>query len=175
MLEYQKQNCDLTLAQGLQCYYDSFPEGKEVFYDAPGSGTLLRDHDCTHVIFGLDISLDQEAILDTWVLWGSRFKWSYMLGYNRLPQIKELTKFLFKELGISGFLRLYWNVIAVKRKVIYRTFKMKKKWPFKVPEEYLNMKIADLRDVHGIRILDKGEHNYSPLEWTGSINKQKSD
>ena len=175
MLEYQKQECDLTLAQGLQCYYDSFPEGKEVFYDTPESGTLLRDHDCTHVIFGLDISLDQEAILDTWVLWGSKFKWGYLLGYNKLPQIKELTKFLFKELGIMGFLRLYWNVIAIKRKVVYRTFKMKKKWPFKVPEEYLNMKIADLRDEHGIRILEKGEHNYSPLEWTGSINKQKSD
>jgi hypothetical protein len=52
---------------------------------------------------------------------------------------------------------------------------MKKKWPFKVPEEYLNMKIADLRDVHGIRILEKEEHNYSPLKWMGSINKQKSD
>ena len=175
MLTYQNQNCDLTLAEGLQCYYDSFPKDKEIFFDTNQSGTLLRDHDCTHVIFGLDISLDQEAILDTWVLWGSRFKWSYILGYNRLPQIKELTKFLFKELGISGFFRLYWNVIAAKRKVIYRTFKMKKKWPFKVPEEYLNMKIVDLRDVHGIRILDKTEHNYSPLEWTGSINKQKFD
>ena len=175
MLEYQKQECELTLGQGLQCYYDSFPEGKEVFYDTPESGTLLSDHDCTHVIFGLDISLDQEAILDTLVLRGTKFKWGYLLGYNKLPQIKELTKFLFKELGIMGFLRLYWNVIAVKRKVIYRTFKMKKKWPFKVPEEYLNMKIVDLRNIHGIRVLDKTDHNYSPLKWTGSINKQKSD
>ena len=105
MLEYQKQNCDLTLAEGLQCYYDSFPKNKEIFVDTEGSETLLRDHDCTHVIFGLDISLDQEAILDTWVLWGSKFKWSYLLGYNRLPQIKELTKYLFKELGVIGFLR----------------------------------------------------------------------
>ena len=96
-----------------------------------------------------------------------------MLGYNRLPQIKELTKSLFKELGISGFLRLYWNVIAVKRKVIYRTFKMKKKWPFKVPEEYLNMKIVDLRNIHGIRVLEKTDLNYSPLEWAGSINKRE--
>ena len=85
MLEYQKQNCDLTLAEGLQCYYDSFPKNKEIFVDAESSETLLRDHDCTHVIFGLDISLDQEAILDTWVLWGSKFKWSYLLGYNKFP------------------------------------------------------------------------------------------
>jgi hypothetical protein len=170
MLEYQKQNCDLTLAEGLQCYYDSFPNNKEVFVDTESSGTLLRDHDCTHVIFGLDISLDQETILDTWVLWGSKFKWSYLLGYNRLPQIKELTKYLFKELGVIGFLRLYWNVMAVKRKVIFKTFKMKKKWPFQVPERYLNMKISDLRKMHGIVVLKKEDLNYIPLVWSGSID-----
>ncbi|MDG1948509.1 MAG: hypothetical protein P8I49_02475 [SAR86 cluster bacterium] len=170
MLEYQKQNCDLTLAEGLQCYYDSFPKNKEIFVDTEGSKTLLRDHDCTHVIFGLDISLDQEAILDTWVLWGSKFKWSYLLGYNRLPQIKELTKYLFKELGVIGFLRLYWNVVGVKRKVVFRVFKMKKKWPFQVPERYLNMKISDLRKMHGIVVLKKEDLNYAPLVWSGSID-----
>ena len=170
MLEYQKQNCHLTLAEGLQCYYDSFPKNKEIFVDTEGSETLLRDHDCTHVIFGLDISLDQEAILDTWVLWGSKFKWSYLLGYNRLPQIKELTKYLFKELGVIGFLRLYWNVVGVKRKVVFRVFKMKKKWPFQVPERYLNMKISDLRKMHGIVVLKKEDLNYAPLVWSGSID-----
>ena len=33
MLEYQEQDCDLTLAEGLECYYNSFPESKEVFKD----------------------------------------------------------------------------------------------------------------------------------------------
>jgi hypothetical protein len=103
-------------------------------------------------------------------LWGSRFKWSYLLGYNRLPQIKELTKYLFKELGVMGFLRLYWNVMAVKRKVIFKTFKMKKKWPFQVPERYLNMKISDLRKMHGIIVLKKEDLNYIPLIWSGSID-----
>jgi len=130
VLEYQKNDCDFTMAEGLQCYYDSFPESKEIFLDNLESGQLLRDHDCTHVIFGLDISIDQEAILDTWVIWGSSFKWKYLLSYSKLPQIKELQKNLFKELGIKGFLKLYWNTIAIKRKVIFRTFKMKKKMAF---------------------------------------------
>ena len=63
----------------------------------------MRDHDCTHVIFGLDISIDQEAILDTM---GSSFQW----GYAKLPQIKDLQKRLMNELGIKGFLGLYWNM-----------------------------------------------------------------
>ena len=67
MLEYQKQDCDLTLQEGLECYYNSFPESTEVLMDTQESGTMMLDHDCTHIIFGLDISLEQEAILDSWV------------------------------------------------------------------------------------------------------------
>jgi hypothetical protein len=47
---------------------------------------------------------------------------------------------------------------------------MKKKWPFQVPEEYLNMKIADLRNMHGIVILNKEDLKYTPIAWSGSIN-----
>ena len=53
MLEYQKQDCDLTLQEGLECYYKSFPESTEVFMDTLESGTLMRDHDCTHVFLVL--------------------------------------------------------------------------------------------------------------------------
>jgi hypothetical protein len=47
---------------------------------------------------------------------------------------------------------------------------MKKKWPFQMPEEYLDMKISDLRKIHGINVLSAGELNYIPTEWSGSIN-----
>ena len=164
MLEYQKQDCDLTLQEGLECYYNSFPESTKVLMDTQESGTMMLDHDCTHIIFGLDISLEQEAILDSWVLWGSKWKLKYLLGYYKLPKIKQLTKDLFEELGIVGFLKLYWRVSGIKRKVIFRAFKMKKKWPFKVPEEYLSMKISDLRKEHGIQVLHVEEMEYVPIE-----------
>ena len=44
------------------------------------------------------------------------------------------------------------------------------KWPFKVPEDYLDMKISDLRKLHGIIILKPNELNYEPTVWSGSIN-----
>ena len=80
MLEYQKQDCDLTLEEGLECYYRSFPDTTKVLKDDDNSGTLLRDHDCTHVIFGLDISIEQESILDSWVVWGSKWQLKYILS-----------------------------------------------------------------------------------------------
>ena len=92
MLEYQKQNCDLTLQEGLEQYYKSFPESTEILEDSKETGTLLRDHDCTHVIFGLDISIEQEAILDSWVLWGSKWKLGYPVSYTHLtlPTIRSV-------------------------------------------------------------------------------------
>ena len=164
MLKYQKQNCDLTLQEGLDCYYKSFPKGTEIFKDNDESGTLLRDHDCTHVIFGLDISIEQESILDTWVLWGSKWELKYLLGYQKLPQIKKLYKDLVNEVGYFGFIKILWKLSGIKRKVMFRTFKMKKKWPFKMPEEYLSMKISDLREMHGIKVLLPEEMKYIPFE-----------
>ena len=164
MFEYQKQNCDLTLQEGLECYYKSFPETTEIFGDNNESGTLLRDHDCTHVVFGLDISIEQESILDSWVLWGSKWELKYLLGYMKLPQIKQLYKDLINEIGYFGFVKILWKLGGIKRKVMFRAFKMKKKWPFKMPEEYLSMKISDLREMHGIKVLQPEEMEYVPLE-----------
>jgi hypothetical protein len=164
MLEYQYQNCSLTLQEGLNCYYKAFPESIEIFEDNAGSGTLLRDHDCTHVIFGLDISIEQESILDTWVLWGSKWELRYLLGYQKLPQIKQLYKNLVNEIGYFGFIKILWKLGGIKRKVIFRTLKMKKKWPFKMPEEYLSMNILDLREMYGIKVLLPEEMKYIPLK-----------
>ena len=40
MLDYQNQDCDLTLEEALDCYYNSFPDTKEIFEDNKDSGTL---------------------------------------------------------------------------------------------------------------------------------------
>ena len=164
MLEYQDQNCSLTLQEGLNCYYKAFPESTEILKDSMDSGTLLRDHDCTHVIFGLNISIEQESILDTWVLWGSKWELKYLLGYQKLPQIRQLYKDLVNEIGYFGFIKILWKLSGIKRKVMFRTFKMKKKWPFKMPKEYLSMKISDLREMHGIKVLLPEEMKYIPFE-----------
>ena len=164
MLEYQKQDCDLTLQEGLDCYYNSFPDTTQIFEDTLSSGTLLRDHDCTHVIFGLDISIEQESILDSWVVWGSKWELKYLWGYQSLPQIKQLYKDLYKEFGVIGFIKIFWKLGAIKRKVMFRALKMKKKWPFRMPEEYLKLKISDLRKEHGIKILLPEEMSYVPIK-----------
>ena len=61
-LYYQDQNCSLTLTQGIEEYRNYLISiGRKVMEDEEGS-SLITDHDATHVIFGLDTSLEQESL-----------------------------------------------------------------------------------------------------------------
>ena len=65
-LSFQDQSCDLTLEEGLEEYRAYLQtNGKKQLIDKPGS-QIIRDHDATHVIFGLDTSIEQEYLLDSW-------------------------------------------------------------------------------------------------------------
>lgn len=160
MLEFQKQNCQLTLEEGLEVYYEAFED----------QGSILRGdtlpefifgHDCTHVIFGLGLSLKEEAILDTYTIYGC--KNSIKIIFKAAGQIfksKELLnlyKKLISEHGLIGLLRLV-NLSKKSKKIArIKTKKMKKKWSYIVPKSYLSYQISDLRDEYGISVLTEEE------------------
>ena len=170
MLIYQNQECELTLREGIKVYVDYLIEnGKTPLTDANAESTLIRDHDASHVIFGLDTSLEEESLLDTWLVSGCSYKFSYLASYAKLPEIKELTKKLLKEVGVVGFFKLYKNVIPTKLKIAFKySRKMKKRWPFNHPEEFLDRKICDLREEFGIKILSPEQRNLKKVIWSGS-------
>ena len=79
-LSFQSQDCKLTLAEGLEEYRSHLQaNGKKQLVDESGS-TIIRDHDATHVIFGLDTSLEQEGMLDSWVFSGTSWKLKELLA-----------------------------------------------------------------------------------------------
>ena len=160
MLEFQKQNCQLTLEEGLEVYYEAFED----------QGSILRGdtlpefifgHDCTHVIFGLGLSLKEEAILDTYTIYGC--KNSLKIIFKAAGQIfksKELLnlyKKLIYEHGLIGLLKLVNSSKKSKKIARIKTKKMKKKWSYIVPKSYLSFKINDLRDEYGISVLTEKE------------------
>tara|TARA_B100000767_G_scaffold186848_1_gene174282 strand:- start:5278 stop:5751 length:474 start_codon:yes stop_codon:yes gene_type:complete len=149
----QQQNCDLTMHEGLEIYYDSFPASRSPLKDNCDSGNLLRNHDCTHVIFGLDTSIEQEALLDIWVLFGCNFRLASLIAYTKLPQLKGLYRDLYKDYGVRGMVDIYRKNFHSMRKVFSHARKMKKKWPLECPEKYLSRSIDDLRREYGINIL----------------------
>jgi len=167
-LSFQKQDCKLLLEDGL-IEYRSYLQinNKKQLKDAPGS-SIIRDHDITHVIFGLDTSLEQESLLDSWLFSGASWKLKDLLAYGKLPELKELNKYLGREVGYIRLIRMVISLIPTKILIWRRARRMKKKWPFKSYEEYLKMRICDIRDEFGIKILLPEERKLkNPIVWSG--------
>ena len=167
-LRYQQQDCDLTLREGVAEYHAYLEAiGRKAMVDHAGS-RLILEHDATHVIFGMDTSLEQEAGLDTWLIFGCQYRWRYLRGYAQLPEIKALYKALIKDGGWFLLTKLYWKCLGLKWRIFRRTRRMSNKWPFRFPQEWLDHSIAALRAQHGIQILTIEERQTGDLmTWSG--------
>jgi hypothetical protein len=167
-LRYQEQDCDFTLREGIAEYHAYLEAiGRKAMVDYAGS-RLILEHDATHVIFGMDTSLEQEAGLDTWLIFGCQYRWRYLRGYAQLPEIKALYKALIKDGGWLLLIKLYWKCLGLKWRIIRRTRRTTHKWPFQFPEAWLDQSVASLRAQHGISILTLEERATGDLlEWSG--------
>lgn len=158
----------MSLREGVEEYHAYLEAiGRKRMVDRAGA-RLILEHDVTHVIFGMDTSLEQEAGLDTWVIFGCRYQWRYLRGYGQLPEIKALYKALVKEGGWRLFPKLYWKCLGLKWRIFRRTRRMSEKWPFQFPEEWLDQSVSALRAQHGIRTLTVEERETGDLlKWSG--------
>ena len=169
-LSFQFQNCDITLAEGLEEYRAYLrANGKKQLIDKPGS-TIIRDHDATHVMFGLDTSIEQESMLDSWVFLGTKWKLKELLAYNKLPELKQLYKDFWHDPGYFKLIMTAIKLLPIKLKIRKRAKQMKKKWPFVSPDSLMNQRVCDLREEFGIEILTPEERMVkNPLIWSGTI------
>ena len=169
-LSFQSQDCNITLAEGLEEYRAYLQaNGKKQLIDAPGS-TIIRDHDATHVIFGLDTSLEQESMLDSWVFLGTKWKLKELLAYNKLPELKQLYKDFWRDPGYFRLLMVAIKLVPIKLKIRKRAKQMNKKWPFVSPDCLMDQRVCDLREEFGIKILTPEERMVkNPLIWSGTI------
>ena len=167
-LRYQEQDCELTLREGISEYHAYLEAiGRKAMLDHVDS-RLILEHDATHVIFGMDTSLEQEAGLDTWVIFGCQYQWRYLRGYAQLPEIKAIYRALMRDGGWLLLLKIYWKCLGLKWRIIGRTRRMTHKWPFRFPEEWLDQPLAMLRARHSIRILSPEERATGDLlAWSG--------
>ena len=144
--------------------------GKKQLIDEPGS-TIIRDHDVTHVIFGLDTSIEQESMLDSWVFLATKWKLKELLAYNKLPEIKQLYKDFWHDPGYFKLFMTAIKLLPIKLTIWKRAKQMNKKWPFVSPDSYMNHKVCDLRKEYGIKILAPEERLVKkPLIWSGTIS-----
>jgi hypothetical protein len=150
-LAYQEQDSPLTLAQGLAEYYRV--NGGRVLPPetlSPESAALFRSHDICHVIFGLDTTMEDEAMADTRTLLSCDVGFARYSGY--LATNKE-AQAAFKEAGYGTVL---WGTLKALPRIaraIRESFRMTKSWPWVPPESFKERTLSDLRREYGIRVI----------------------
>lgn len=150
-LAYREQDSPLTLAQGLAEYYRA--NGGRVLPPeslTPESRALFASHDICHVIFGLDTTLEDEAMADTRTLLSCDVGFARYSGY--LATNKE-TQAIFKQIGYGTILWGMLKTLPRMARAIREKFRMPKKWPWMPPGSYMQRTLADLRREYGIRVI----------------------
>ena len=175
MLSYQKENCDLTLREGIEEYRNYLKiNNRHVLGEncSEDEKLTILGHDATHVIFGLDTSLEEEAMLDCWVLFGGNVLQVIKEFYKGSLDLKETNEKVYdlaKEVGYLKYTYLYLRVIFQKwPKIFFRTRKMKK-WDYFFSLNLLDSKISKIREDYNINILSRDERAMKKISWSRAI------
>ena len=76
MYRFQEQDSLQTLREGLDEFYSINSQFKELVEKNSPNARVFKEHDYTHVLFGLGTSIEEESLLDTYVIWGMKFNLS---------------------------------------------------------------------------------------------------
>ncbi|SFD65672.1 hypothetical protein SAMN02745121_00965 [Nannocystis exedens] len=142
---YLAPDCPLTLAEGLEAFAAANPG-----LLPPGDGELrefIRAHDACHVLFGLGTTVEDEAVADTWTIFGSDVGLRRYASYLGRPEIAGI----IQQIG-------WWNLTAGSARAlprvlraIVRARRMSAPWPFFDYARSLDVPIAALRRRYNVR------------------------
>ena len=90
MYNYQKQNSEQTLREGLEEFYSINTQFRDLAEKDNPNAHIFKEHDYTHVLFGLGTSIEEESVLDTYVIWGMKFNWGKIINFYKDPEYKEV-------------------------------------------------------------------------------------
>lgn len=142
---YLDPDCPLTLGEGLAEFAASNPG--LIPADDPRIRELVRAHDACHVLFGLTTSLEDEALADTWTIFGTSVtlkQYSEYLGHEQFTAV-------LREVGAWKLLMGTLRAVPRALRAIRRARAMPEKWPFYDYARFLDTPIAALRLRFGVR------------------------
>lgn len=142
---YLDPDCPLTLAEGMAEFAASNPG--LIPDEDPQIRELVRAHDACHVLFGLTTSVEDEALADTWTVFGTDVTLKQYSAYLEHEQFTAL----FRQIGLRAMLTGTLRAVPRALRAIGRARAMREKWPFFAYARHLDTPIAALRDRYGVR------------------------
>jgi hypothetical protein len=147
MLSFQSPDCQMTLRQGLCELYNS----RDDLVTEPGasdSGDFFRCHDVAHVVFGCGTSLTNEAMVKIWSFFGTTAGLSLVRDYR-----SSGSKRIYKQIKWRDIPRTAFRSAAHVPLVLSRCLRMRKRWPWSEFEEYMNVRLVEIRREFGIKVV----------------------
>jgi hypothetical protein len=153
--KFQNQNSQQTLKEALEEFYSINVQFKNLVEKNSPNAKVFKEHDYTHVIFGLGTSIEEESLLDTYVIWGMKFNWGVIFDFYKDPEYKEVIGDIVNKYGgYWGIFKIYLSLMPLKFRVFLRCMKMKKKWHYHdISERLLNRTLQDIRQEYNIVLL----------------------
>ncbi|MCS5635454.1 MAG: hypothetical protein NZ990_02985 [Myxococcota bacterium] len=150
-LAYQEQDTRLTLREGLAEYLASNPDLIDTNDTSTGEmAAYFANHDASHVAFGTSTRIEDELIQDIWTLVAIDVKYRNYVG--DLVKAKEGME-VAKALPFWGTIKGFFHLLTVVPRLLTRSRKMPKKWPWTGWEKYLDKPLSETRQEFGIRVL----------------------
>jgi ubiquinone biosynthesis protein Coq4 len=146
---YMEQGTLQSLREGLAEYYERNPGLLAPSELPPAAAELFRQHDAGHVVFGCDTSLRGETLIDTWTVLGSTAGVRGYLQYFKLPQVNAI----FAETGYGRIALESLRCLPDVARVLARSRRLTRRWPWAGYERYLDRPLADLRREFNIRVV----------------------
>jgi len=155
---YQRQGSPQTLREGLAEYYATNPNlfSPEQLASDESLGQLGRffaAHDACHVLFGLDTSLPDETLADTWTFFATDVQWKELWSYVRSDGQKQFFQTLMREVGYGRLLLGSLHALPRVAKVLWTSRWMPRKWPLHDWEAHLDAPLCELREQYRIRLV----------------------
>lgn len=149
-LAYQVQSSVQTLREGLDEYRAANPHlVDERGASSPQIGRFFQAHDRCHVVFGLDTTIREEAMADTWTIFGSDIPLREYASYANSPEVKGILSELGWWKGIGQSVTSLPAAVMAWR----RARRMTTPWPFWDNETWLDCPLASIRSEHGIELV----------------------
>lgn len=150
-LPYLKQNCNLTLKEGLEVYYGANESFKANVILVPA----FYNHDIAHVLFGLSTNVKHEALVDTRVIFGTNWGIKkYMNDYLKNPDAQKIIMKIFKDIGYIKGILISLTALPKVMRVIVDCKKMSKVWMINPTDKVLNTNLSELRKEYNIKVIN---------------------
>lgn len=147
MHRYQQQYSTQTLLEGLEEYHSS---NTGLLGRRPLSAeaeTFFHCHDVVHVVFGCNTTLPDEAVVKISTLFGTSVGLRVFRGYGTAESKEIYRKLSLFEIAVTTL----QSIILVPL-TIWRCARMRKRWPWRHYERYLDMPLSEIRRKFGIRV-----------------------